>query len=446
MNSKLFKFILTAAFIFAGSQALANDDVLPQGQDKTALDLQRVALEETLKAKIVGSVVPIIPDTRFNLTVAINYKIYDAKKQAVQGEGGSYIELGKLGVVAPTVSEEVLKTDLISKIGYIRFTFIFYDSVDADKIKVIKEITKKVADVVPVWRMKIDMVLPPEGSGNTMKITKPLNVNFSYLWFLITGALVATFLFWFKKIQSEIQAVRDVLKERRRQPDSEHQTARDSSASHADYQRPQHSPNEQPQPSEEPEYSRADQVEEVMRSNSERVVTPVEREVQEPEFVPLEDVQQAIERLATSLPENEELIFEAIAKLGDESDLEMAAKNHFPAALVLELPGEIHSTTLGLFGIHQTTALMISLSDEERQVLMESASPKLRMYLDHEIENFSRDPEAVVKIRSNRHQYWAEYVKLIRQLLRSNEHLLHQVRHLLRAWMKKKMRNKRDAA
>lgn len=410
--------LILFTIVFSFSAFAEEEAVLTRGKDKTSLDLERVVLEDNIKSKILGAIVPIIPNIRFNLSVNINYKIENKKKQEIRDENGQYVELGKLGVVAPSVSDQVMVKNLISQIGYIKITFIFYDEVEQAKLQVIQSIIKKVVDVVPVWRLRIETVLPPPKAKSTLSVENIKQNPAPTIWFILGGLAIAIIGYGLFRVHQDLNALRMTLSEFRQQKWRK----------------------KEPKPKAETKYYQTHYSEAAPEPEPEPVNVHPMRDV-----VPVASVNQTSEQLNLSDPETEEQIFEDLARAGKFEELQIAATSHFPSSLILDLPPSFLSGALSYLSVHQATTLVLSQDSDRREVLMNCMNEKMKYYLEHELENCERDPVARMTIEKNGAQYWKEFVQLVRELIRSHEHFAVQAQPVLERWLKAQRERHRHA-
>jgi hypothetical protein len=425
----------------------AEEVSLLQPRDQASLDFEKVTVEQNLKAKLLSVIQPMFPDARFNLEVAINYKTkWDQKKKIGTGEDGKdYIELGKYGVVAPTVSDEVLHTDFISHVGYIRITFIAYQYLDESQVKMLKDLTKKVVDIVPVWRLKIDMVIPPatavqEPAHHPMGVSKvfsqPDVSNWNTAWSFGFAALIFAiafgFVFNFNRLREELRSVVEELRRGR------------VNSNNAQKQEPVY----QSRPA--PEYYTRSANPEKFSESEEIVVETVQHHQHshhehDEQTVNVSPINQAFENLATSGPQSEDSAFEALVREGKFETLREAASSYFPASLMLMLPPTILTAGLDLMGVHEKSGLILSMDGVNREILLRCLNPKAREYVDHELQKYQTDHSMKSKIDKNGEQYWKEFVDIVRGLLRTNENFAAEANPLLEQWLDAKARGVRHA-
>lgn len=422
--------LMLQLFVFS---AHAEGSSLLNTKDKTALDFERVVVEENLKSKILGVVVPFMPDTRFNLSVSINYKIREPKDTEAVGDS---VELGKFGVVAPAVSDELLHQDLISNIGFIRVTFIFYDHIEPEKAEFLTATVKKLVDIVPVWRLRTEMVIPPAPTAKSQP-GQYESVKTKTLVGIFIALLVGVALFFgFKRLRDEITAMRSALKEMKSESASEWQTSQD--------------PNVTINFDTNKSYSESSTGPVIVFETQNQ--SPPSEAINDPPpsygnaVIPVAIVNQAFEFLAMSTPESEQAIFAALARVGRIDLLEKAARTYFPEDLVLKLSNKTLLRAFGMLDVHEKTGLILSLNEKKRKIFTRSLTEMAKAYFEHELQKLEQDPITQQSIASNSAVYWKQYVDVVRQLLRSHAEFPAEAEDLIQHWIKNKTRRSRRAS
>ncbi len=432
------------------------DSRLIKTKDKTALDLERVVVEQNIKSKILGVVVPLIPKERFNLNVAINYKIIKPKKESqVQDESANSITLGKLGVVAPSVSDELLHNDLVSNIGYIRITFIFYEHVPAEKIQVLTAAIKKVVDIVPIWRLKIEtvvpaapVVVPPTMSEKVENITTETYVGIFGL------GLAMLLIYMFSGLRGEVRNLREALKNMAFKSQRNEETHKHESHAHQETYAPREAAAHH-QDVYEAQWETVTPERDIKEANVEFTSEPVEpvakhEHVSEPvihaKVANVANVEEALQLLADSTPANENEIFESFVSKGQFDELALVAHKFYPACLVMELPEHILARGLAMTDIQDKVSLLLSMSEDNRNTLVKLLGTKEHHFLEHELIRYHADPSVKRKVNAEAAAHFGTFVNVVRDLLRTNQLLANHAEPLLTEWIQKKAKGARSAA
>jgi hypothetical protein len=147
---------------------------------------------------------------------------------------------------------------------------------------------------------------------------------------------------------------------------------------------------------------------------------------------------RAFEVLREVGPDKEASIFNALAEAGDIATLEAAARQFFPAELVIQLPAPIHRDALQTMPLERRAELIASRPAAESRVLLDiwgQPGAKLRDMIDFELQELRADAVRMRRAERNRDLSWKQYTETCRTLIRASEGAAEQAEGVLIPWL-----------
>lgn len=437
MKRLLVALALVVSF-FGTAQGFEEDTILKQ-RDNNSLDFQKVVMEQNLRTKLQAVVGPMFQSAKYQLDVSINYKIYKGGRRAA----GNEIELDKYGVIAPTISQEALQTDLVSNIGWINVKLVAYDHIPEEKIAMFEDISKKVVDMVPAWRVRVQTVNPPAAAAPAPSITVTKTLAPYFVGFFFASVfLVSVLYFFFKQLQY-------------RRPEGNQETHVHHHA-HAAPPQPQEQPftqNTNPQHETKDVSSDASLVFEAeFREIEPDFANSPKVEVEKPKTkaakfnAPAEVVENVFELLEASTPATEKKLFDSLAKTGKTDVLREAATAYFPSELMFNLSPEIITAALDMMPLDDRLGLILCSEAADSSVLINCLNAKARAYMELELEKNQANAAVKLEIRRNSARYRKNFATSVRQLLKSNSEFASLASPQLEEWLQRKSAGVRDVS
>ncbi len=428
---KTFLLTLTLLVSFFGTANALEEDTILKQRDYNSLDFQKVVMEQNLRTKLQAVVGPMFQATKYELDVSINYKIFKGNRRAA----GNEIELDKYGVVAPTISQEALQTDLVSNIGWINVKLIAYDHISEDKVAMFEDVAKKVVDMVPAWRVRVQTVNTPAAAAPAPSVTVTKTLAPYFVGFFFASVfLVSILFFFFKQLQY-------------RRPEGKQETHVHHHAHAAPPQQQQAQPfAQQSAPQHEPKDVSSDAT-----LIFEAEFREIEPEVEKPKFskssaLPTHAVNNVFELLETSTSVSEKKIFDSLAKTGNADALREAATAHFPSELMFNLSPEILTAALDMMPLDDRLGLILCSDAADSSVLVNCLNAKARAYMELELEKNQANATVKLEMRRNAARYRKNFADSVRQLLKSNSEFARLALPQLEEWLQRKSAGVRDVS
>ncbi|MEO5666798.1 MAG: hypothetical protein ABIR96_01935 [Bdellovibrionota bacterium] len=133
----------------------------------------------------------------------------------------------------------------------------------------------------------------------------------------------------------------------------------------------------------------------------------------------------------------ERLLYGVLATSQQWSTIDRLAHRQFPAALVEKLPVEVLKEVFLLLPNVKRAELVVSRDDDMRLVLLGSVGEpgkKLRDMLDLEVKELEGNADAKEKIHSHREKIWMDFVKIVRQSLKTDPNFAKATKTVLADW------------
>lgn len=146
----------------------------------------------------------------------------------------------------------------------------------------------------------------------------------------------------------------------------------------------------------------------------------------------------AAELLRDVGPERENAIFSALADSGEFRLLETAARQFYPAELVLRLPPSSLKTALDSLTLEKRSEIIYSRQGAERSALLQAfgtEGSRLREMIDLELQQIDKDDLKRKRIERNRNLLWKEFSDVCRGLIRKDENAREFAEMALNAWL-----------
>jgi hypothetical protein len=148
-------------------------------------------------------------------------------------------------------------------------------------------------------------------------------------------------------------------------------------------------------------------------------------------------------------PDKESSIFSALADSGELKLLETAARQFFPAELMLKLPAKLLKACLERLPLNRRADLLLSRPDDERNLLLDTLGKqgsKIRDLIDVEMQQAQSDDLRKKRIEKTRDAMWKELLSLVRASVRGSEAAAEQAEGVLGEWLSDKTGGKLGGA
>jgi len=133
----------------------------------------------------------------------------------------------------------------------------------------------------------------------------------------------------------------------------------------------------------------------------------------------------------------ERILYSVLASSKQWSTIDRLAHKQFPAVLVSKLPVEVLKEVFLMLSNVKRAELVISQEDDVRRLLLSSVGEpgkKLRDMLDLEVKELDSNADTKEKIQHSKDKIWMDFVKLVRQSLKSDPNFAKATKTVLAEW------------
>ena len=137
--------------------------------------------------------------------------------------------------------------------------------------------------------------------------------------------------------------------------------------------------------------------------------------------------------------EKELLLFQALAKSGDEDNLRVLGMKYFPSSIIERLPAELLSDILENYPANERADLLASLDSHMQKLLINAFAKEgstLRDMLDMELEKYNMDIGLQRKLRKEKNIIWEKFIAYARNKIRKDNRYTDDVETVINEWIR----------